>query len=244
MTEFHPSVKQTFEILASEKRFLLVGSYGRAALLGDDIARVSQNFGRSHRFQDVDVLDTSGKLQDSYLVTGGATLDCLLTKQFRPVDESSWGLFDRLHPNDEPLVTLSSLPFTPVAREVEGVGIINMLPLHGQLMIGHALEYQRPYAKHANQVSRLLEDSGYVGSEADQAMSEYTNKMKERYPMSQSVYGRVARSIYARTPSLAVMLSDSNFGNIVRGIRGTNIDQLLLSDYLDRTIAETTAPSL
>jgi len=243
MPEIHPSVKRTFEILAQEKRFLLVGSYGRAALLGDDIAQISQNFGTSHRFQDVDVLDATGELQESYSVIGGAALDCLLTKQFRPLNDEVWGLYDRVHPEGEPLVTLSSTPFDPQPVKIDGTGTINLVPLHGQLMIGHALEYQRPYAKHADQISRLLEDSGYIGSEADQAMNEYTAKMRERYPLSRSIYGRVARNIYTRTPSLAIMISDSKIGSLVRGVRGTNIDQPSLNDYLGQTTPKTTTPS-
>ncbi|HEY8992794.1 MAG TPA: hypothetical protein VIM37_03005 [Candidatus Microsaccharimonas sp.] len=238
MSEIHPSVHHTLEILAQEKRFLLVGSYGRAAILGDNIAQISQKFGRAHRFQDIDVLDTAGSLQESYSVLGGAVLDCLLTKQFRPVDVSMWGLFDRLRPQDSPLVTLSSLPFEPTPLTLDGIGTINLLPPHGQLMIGHALEYQRPYSKHTEQVSRLLEGSGYIGSEADQAMHEYTEKMKERYPISGSFYSRVASSVYTNTPTLAVAISDSGIGNIVRRIRGTAISHPSLDDTLDQIDAE------
>jgi hypothetical protein len=224
MPELHPSITETLKIVEkNNNRFLLVGSYGRAALLGDDIAALSAQYGASKRFQDIDVLDLEGTLRSKYTVPGAADFDTLLTSQYRPLNENSWGLFDR-HLNDaSPLVTIDARHIPTTEVDIPGLGTIQTFDSHGQLMMTHALDHMRLYAKHNAQVKRLMAMTDYTGSEADQAATEYVAKMREIHPIK-GVYPKIAQQVFKYTPRLAVAISDSSLGLAVRVIRNSNVE--------------------
>jgi hypothetical protein len=236
MLEIKNPAEKTLEIVSTHRdRFLLVGSYGRAALVGDNISNLTALYGRSKRFQDVDTLDTTGHLRTMSQVPGGAVLDNLLTLQYRPLDDSTWGLFDRHAPDDPALVSVDASYLPIVDIDLPDIGTIRTFGPEGHLMLSHSLDYMRPYVKHSDQVTRIHEMFDYEGSVVDQAITEYTAKMLERHPVS-GIYARAAKSVFGIAPGLSLAISDGLAGSVIRTLRRSNSASALIPELDTHTL--------
>lgn len=208
MPALNESIRTTLEYAHTQHdRFLLVGSYGRAAVLGDDLAEHASSFGQGRRFQDVDFIDTSGALLRKYRVPGGADFDSQLTKQVRPIDDDTWGLFDTYTSDEPPLVVVGAEQFVTQEIPIDTIGLIQTFGPNGQLALTHLIDFYRPFMKHSEQVKLLLEKSTYQGSDLEQAMDEYTAKMKEKY-RTRTLYRLLQLAVATATPKQTLALSN------------------------------------
>lgn len=158
----------------------------------------------------MDFIDNTGQLRVKYAIPGGADFDAQPTQQVRPIDETSWGLFDKYGHDETPLVIVDAdlLPIQEIA--VNQLGVIKTFGPNGHLALTHLIDYYQAFPKHSDQVERLLERSTYHGSGLDEAMTEYTAKMKEKY-QKRSLYRllQLTIAVTATKPTL-VLPSDAN----------------------------------
>jgi hypothetical protein len=214
---------------SGEERFVVVGSVGRAAVLGRTLADLHDG----NRFRDIDAIDRLGILTGKYALASGAALDCGLADTIHPLSGSSvlWGAFDTLTRNsDEPIVTfharalglhkIQTADQPPIALLTpDACGHLGMAAMC-TLGVG-------PLAKHHKQFRELAARRGELcsGCQADEleaAATEYCAKLSERlkrHPLSP--YARLRRQIFTHAPWAARHIVDGRVGALIRNIRHT-----------------------
>jgi hypothetical protein len=208
------------------ERFVLAGSFGRAAILGDANFLGSVYGAES----DVDLIDPQGSIRGCYPLENATKIDLHSTKWLHREQTASsrWGLYD---PHDDPaasaLVNLNDewlgiekrkLPFLP-GTEMATFGPCAQVALYGLFEYKTLLN-----VKHRDQLRRLRQDTHLhqvpVCScvELQNSFAEYKTKMRQRYPIgpAETAYLGVRAAVGLVSPAGLGRLQQTNIGRALR----------------------------
>jgi hypothetical protein len=210
------------QILNEKPRFVFMGSLARAAVLGYDIATLSDPSGR--RFLDIDALDRSGTLTKKYTMLSGL-VDFRPTESIRPVSAHSheWGLYDLYQPDSLPISTFSEESFglhdIHFSKRYEDQTIVT--PSAAALVgISDIYKYASRMPKHHDQLKALQSVARKLPEDLHDALGVYDKVMMDRY--GNGNYIRLRRALFNKMPGLALSIQDGILGDIIRIARGTN----------------------
>ena len=206
-----------------ESRFVLYGSLARAALLGHDIAAISDP--RNHRFMDVDAIDRTGRLTSVYSLYGGQ-IDAKTTKTVRPIDPESptWGLYDSLSDSKYPVAIFpeSSLELQDICfNSLHPEAKITTTTAGPQIALADIHRYRANMPKHRDQLRQLNKIARPIDNQLAEALDEYCQIMERRH--GAKGYMRIRRELFNHLPGLAVAIQDSSLGKVIRKVRGTRM---------------------
>lgn len=211
------STREMLEFASTHRdRFVLCGSFGRAAVLGDNLSEMSHH---PTSFKDVDLVDTQGKLQCKYSLQEGGILDFFMSASMRPTNGNErWGLFDELSNDPVPLVT-----FPERLLELEtiqsGDFTFTIPSARAQLSLASFKDHTHAYRKHPEQKARLSE-TVQPSPKFAEVLDVYDTAMQERIAAA-SPYVRIRRQLFRSLPGVAEAISNSSFGEMLRKQRGT-----------------------
>lgn len=229
----YANLQESLEVLSDQsagQRFILAGSFGRAAILGDSTFPALH--GSTER--DVDVIDTDGRAYDKYEFSDASPVDCLLTRSIHPIaGTTDWGLYDRHELEAGAIVTIPSellgihdveLPFAP------GFGLATFNACMHVALRDANPEVPIKNMRHASQYRRIAKSLMHGGPdncscvELGQVFGEYRADLREKYPHSvpERVYVASRSLLRMAAPNTFHSLSAGRLGHAVQRFRGTS----------------------
>jgi hypothetical protein len=232
MAEVIDNLRRSLDALGAtvgSDRFVLYGSYGRAALLGESIDPNKAD----GTPRDLDVIDTYNRLRYLYRDESAVPIDAQFTNHLRPITPRSkeWGLYTGQGDNEPAIVVdaellglhMAPLPFA----EGYSMPIFNAC---GQLALLRIWDAQLgPYRKHAPQVAQLKKHTELQPArvcscpELQRALDSYTAEYTRQLNLSASenAYRHMKRLAERIAPDTVRQLRKSPVGKFVRRYRGT-----------------------
>lgn len=231
------------EAAGQGERFVLAGSLGRAALLGDEDFPL---FDASNEVRDVDVIDSRGSMSERYIFSDAATIDSLLTQRIRPIDQAGgeWGLYDPKASNAsvDPEITIPSdllgihqieLPFA------RGIRLLTFDACGHTVLTKVCSNTLGTYRKHSEQISQLEQhshDSSCRCVELESLVHDYHAELKSKNPptLRERMYFKARGIARSQAPVLFAQLQQTKIGELVREARGTQtLGADSIHDYLE-----------